>query len=396
MPESFLLPPLRQPLQTAPPVLTDLIYRKPGWRRWLHGLPELSLRNLHRILLRVPHWRGRIFRLAGQRLNEIVTCTMKDAALSLLKSHDSILYMEHGKCMPSGPRRAVALYVHFSAAGTVSDMVLRQLADYDRLGFDIVFISNAQATPDSSWDRVHEIAALVVRRRNVGLDFGAWKDLLPLVLQNWPQAAEILLVNDSCLGPLRPLDPAFTAIRAAGNGIFGMQESQQGGTHLQSWFILARGAAAITDLAAFFARLKLSTSKWKTIQRGELRLAREMLKRGHRVRAVHGYAALLSTALADPAQRADLHTMLPDSNPAARPLNPTHHLWRSLLASPYCSFIKTELVQKNPGKVPNVERLWKSLVPANAPCGLDVLESHLAACQTVKPAYRGPSWWRAN
>jgi uncharacterized protein YbjT (DUF2867 family) len=89
-------------------------------------------------------------------------------------------------------------------------------------------------------------------------------------------------------------------MRAAGEGIFGMQESQQGGTHLQSWFMLARGAAAITDLADFFARLKLSSSKWKTIQRGELRLAREMLRRGHRVRAVHGYAALLAKALREP------------------------------------------------------------------------------------------------
>jgi hypothetical protein len=396
MPDSVAALCPRQDVQPAPLVLTDLVYRKPGWRRWLHGLPELSARNLHRVLLRLPHWRGRMVRRAGQRLNEIVTSTVKDAALSLFSNHGSILYMEHGKCPLRSPRRAVALYVHYAAAGTVSDMVLRQLADYRRLGFDIVFISNAPAAPDGSWDRVHDIAALAVRRRNVGFDFGAWKDLLPVVLQRWPDAAEILLVNDSCLGPLRPLDPAFAAMRAAGDGIFGMQESQQGGTHLQSWFVLARGAAAITDLAGFFARLKLSTSKWKTIQRGELRLAREMLKRGHRVRAVHSYAALLGTALADPAQRADLHTMLPDSNLAARPLNPTHHLWRSLIASPYCSFLKTELVQKNPGKVPNVERLWKSLVPENAPCGLDILESHLAASKAAGPGYRGPSWWRLN
>jgi hypothetical protein len=67
-----------------------------------------------------------------------------------------------------------------------------------------------------------------------------------------------------------------------------------------------------------------------------------------------------------------------------------------LIASPYCSFIKTELVQKNPGRVPNVERLWKSLVPENAPCGMDILEAHLAASNRPVARYRGPSWWRPN
>ena len=39
----------------------------------------------------------------------------------------------------------------------------------------------------------------------------------------------------------------------AGPGVFGLLESLQGGPHLQSWFTLARGPAAVADLARFLA-----------------------------------------------------------------------------------------------------------------------------------------------
>lgn len=375
-----------------PLVLSDLTYRRLGWKRWLHGVPELSLKSLSRALLRMPFWRGRIIRLLCSRVAEISWAWFHDSKIALLGREQAILYSERGDASDSA-RRSVALYIHYSPSGIVSEMVLRQLETYDSLGFEVVFISNAPVRHYLSWRAVCRRSAWAVHRHNFGYDFGAWKDLMPLVQQRWPDAEEILLVNDSCLGPIRPLDGALGAMRAGGDGVFGMQESLQGGSHLQSWFILARGKSAITDIAAFLGRMKLSVSKWRTIQRGELSLSKEMLKRGHRVRAIHSYSRLVTEALADPGQCADLMTVLMDNAVVendttkrealeklvlSRPLNPTHHLWRALLQSPYCSFIKTELVVKNPGNLPNVTELWKNAVPADAPCPVDVLEAHLA------------------
>jgi hypothetical protein len=263
---------------------------------------------------------------------------------------------------------------------------------YEALGFSVVFISNAPVKLGSAWEEARKRAALLIHRRNYGFDFGAWKDVLPIAQARWPGADEILLVNDSCLGPFRPLDLALYSMREAGPGMFGMQESLQGGTHLQSWFLLIRGQAAIADSARFFGDLKLSTSKWKTIQRGELKITRRMLEWGHRVRAVHGYSALLKAALGDLEQCLDLERMLfPGVTLNSKslfkslkkrtdhvPLNPTHHLWCTLMKSPYSSFIKTELVTKNPGNVPRVKNLWKTRVPKDSVCPIEFLEAHLA------------------
>jgi hypothetical protein len=373
------------------PALLDLQYKKPGWRRWLHGFPELSPENLGRIILRLPHWRGRIVRLLWARFVEFTVSTAKDFVIWLVPQNDTILSVELGEAIHADAR-PVALYVHFSPAGSISEMVLRQLEVYEALGFRVVFISNAPVKCAASWAEARKRAALLIHRRNYGFDFGAWKDVLPIAREHWPDAEEILLVNDSCLGPVRPLDLALHAMRGAGEGMFGMQESLQGGTHLQSWFLLVRGQSAIAEAAGFFAALKLSTSKWKTIQRGELRLTRRMLELGHRVRAVHAYSELLNAALGDLEQCLDLETMLfpgatLDSISLFKslkqrtehvPLNPTHHLWCTLMKSPYSSFIKTELVTRNPGNVPRVKNLWKTRVPADSICPLEFLEAHLA------------------
>lgn len=81
---------------------------------------------------------------------------------------------------------------------------------------------------------LNRIAALVVHRRNRGLDFGAWKDLVPVARARWPGIDELFLVNDSVVGPIRPLEPYLAAIRAGGPGFDGMLESILGGPHMQS------------------------------------------------------------------------------------------------------------------------------------------------------------------
>ena len=283
--------------------------------------------------------------------------------------------------------RSVAIFVQFSPDGTISEMVRRQVAAYRELGFAVTVVSNSPAFPEESWQAARQVASLVVWRRNEGLDFGAWKDLTPLVLERWPQAEELLLVNDSVLGPLRPLAPVFKAMRAEGSGVFGLLESLQGGPHLQSWFTLVRGGAAIVDVAGFLQRLKLSRSKWKIIQRGELRLARQMQAAGHRVASLYGYEKLISIALADPDERAYLERALPAwfamADPSEyhdilvnRPVNPAHHLWHALTGSASCPFIKTELVRRNPGELPDVAT-WPDLVSAAAPCPVPVIRQHL-------------------
>jgi hypothetical protein len=215
----------------------------------------------------------------------------------------------------------------------------------------------------------------------------------------WPQPIELMLANDSVLGPIYPLPPVIEVMRAGGNGLFGLTESLQGGPHLQSYLLLARGKAVVSDLMRFLQTLYISHSKWLLVQLGEIRLARWMRQRGHRVAAVYGYDRLIQAAVADPAERHRLtvsNTKLQNLDRLAAdqavallyewPLNPTHHLWHVLAVKLGSPFIKTELVLRNPGRLPGVED-WPALVPPNAPCPLPILNAHLEIMQAAKPPF---------
>lgn len=355
--------------------LTPLTATDPGLARAIHGYSTAGT------------WR-RLAKRAAWVLVEILRALPRDLARALRGAPPPIL-REAAGVDPRPAAGAVALYVHYSASGRVSRMVLEQLAILAAEGFAVVFITMAPAMPEADWQAVRARAAWVVWRRNFGLDFGAWRDLAPLAAARWPAATEWLLANDSVLGPIRPMAPVMAALRSEGDGLFGLTESLQGGPHLQSYFLLARGPAAVADLRRFLGGMWVSHSKWLVVQWGELRLARWMRGRGHRVAALFGYAQVMAAALSDAGQRArvaashpklaGLEALDPPARAAllaGRPLNPTQHLWHALATRLHFPFLKTELIRRNPGRLPGVDA-WREVVPAEAPCTASLLSEHL-------------------
>ncbi len=290
----------------------------------------------------------------------------------------------------------IALYVHYSANGSISEMVRRQLFFLRQGGFSVVFISMASHIPEPDWQAVRASCALVVQRRNLGLDFGAWQDVMPEVQRRWGIPDELMLVNDSILGPITPITPVLETMRSGGVGLFGLTESLQGGAHLQSYMLMTRGKAATSDLMRFVECMFISHSKWLLIQLGEIRLTRWMRRRGHKVAAVFGYDRVVQAALAYPAEWDRViasHRYLRKLDHLSSavgaemlkkwPLNPTHHLWYVLVKRFGFPFLKTELVARNPGRIPGMTE-WAQVVPDDAPCPVQMLQAHLL---TVAPPW---------
>jgi lipopolysaccharide biosynthesis protein len=308
-------------------MLSDVLEPLDGGRRLLNRLPlHAPLRCLHRV---------------AQVAAELAWTGVVDRVAPL---HGQILDVAPGAQMPR--YGSLALYVHWSPTGRISAMVRRQVALWHANGFDVFFITNAKP-PKADWDAIAESSVLRIMRNNAGRDFGAWRDAAAIAMRNMPWPTEILLANDSVLGPFRPLEPLVAAWRKGGEGLFGLTESLGGGAHLQSYALLARGAGAIGTMLDHLAELSYYRSKWRLVQQGEIGLTRRMRVDGHRCAALFGYRALCESA-----------AVRPD-----RALNPTHHLWRELIERQGFPYLKTELVLRNPGHLPGVER-WDELVPA--------------------------------
>ncbi len=362
---------------TEPLCLTDLQQQGAGKRGT--GLRRPTPRGLLRVL------RRSVF--LG---TEVLRALPHDVIRLLTKRHNRLTRMEDGS-EPGGGATRIALYVHYSANGLVSGMVRYQLDLLRQAGFATVFISMAATIPEADWHAVRGLCALAVQRRNFGRDFGAWQDVLPEVRRRWGVPDELMLVNDSVLGPIRPMAPVLAAMRAGGDGLFGLTESLQGGPHLQSYMLLARGRAVAADLMRFVESMFVSHSKWLLIELGEIRLSRWMRGQGHRVAALFGYDRLVRAVLRDPHERkrviaSNWHLRglgrLPEDRCSALlddwPLNPTHHLWHILAEQFDFPFLKTELVARNPGRLADVGE-WPSVVRSDSPCPVPMLRAHLAS-----------------
>jgi hypothetical protein len=358
--------------------LTDLHEASPGLRRVAHGYATSGT------------WRRVAYRAASVG-REVLTALPGDA-IKALRPPQPLLRMQDGTD-PSPDATRIALYVHYAPTGRISAMVRHQLRQLAAFGFAIVFISMAASIPDQDWQAATELCALVVQRRNFARDFGAWHDLMPEIRRRWPHPDELLLANDSVIGPIHPLAPIIATMREGGPGFYGLTESLQGGPHLQSYFLLAHGRSATADLMHFLQTLYVSHSKWLLVQMGEIRLARWMRRRGHRVAALFGYDRLVQAAAADPGERQRLSQSstklrilphLPAEAAAALlhewPLNPTQHLWHALATKFAFPFLKTELLLRNPGRLPGVGE-WPQVVPPDSPIPLPLLQAHLQTMQ---------------
>ncbi|MFO0467077.1 MAG: rhamnan synthesis F family protein [bacterium] len=272
----------------------------------------------------------------------------------------------------------MALYPHWSPDGRISSMVRRQVRLWREAGFACVFITNA-TPPTEDWNAIGENTVLRIRRANVGRDFGAWRDAAAIALQRFGIPQELLLTNDSILGPFLPLTPLVNAWRAGGDGFFGLTESLGGaahlggGAHLQSYALLGRGEKAVGEMLSHLAALKDTRSKWQLVQRGEIGLTQRMLRAGVPCWALFGQERL--AALADAPTRARIAPRYSSPEAFARvPFNPCHHLWRELVEGMGYPYLKTELIRRNPGRLPGVEN-WREVVPA---AELPIIEEHLA------------------
>ncbi|MFT0877364.1 rhamnan synthesis F family protein [Rhodopseudomonas sp. G2_2311] len=291
-------------------------------------------------------------------------------------------------------RQRWCIYAAYSPTSHVSDMVLTQLRAYRDAGFEVVFVSMSLTISEGDRGRIADVCSGLVHRRSSGRDFGAWAHAVRLLGHRLAGAESLLLTNDSMLGPFVSLEPWIDACTAR-EGLFGLTESIGGGSHLQSYFLIANGAQVVADTVGFLSELRLSHSKWLMVQRGEVAFSCAMRRKGHYTAAVLDHETIENALLEHPELLAELSVLEPglsiglDSDDPfryryqlrsrlfMRPLNPCHQLNSVLLRYFKFPFIKVDLVTKNPGMVPSAPD-WRYFIGPDSSVTEEMIEDHLA------------------
>lgn len=293
------------------------------------------------------------------------------------------------------PVKSIAVYAHYNPSGRVSPMVISQLRHLVEQGFRTDFVTMSPISDPDDVQKLERVVDGIYERKSFGRDFGAWKDLWQVNKSVYREADELLLMNDSLLGPIQSLAPVFNSMRLA-DGMIGLTDSPDSIPHVQSYFVLFRGKKYLRDLGDFLEALPLSFNKDFMIYYGELGMTKFFLERGITPKVLYSYDDLERSSLEDPQtvieiaqacsiaprEQASLGTGIGALRNSllvfldSRALNPTIYFWRTLLKRYQFPFIKAELVLRNPAGMPNVDD-WRGIVSSRSEGDLILIESHL-------------------
>lgn len=283
--------------------------------------------------------------------------------------------------------KRVAVMVHFDRGGVIHDFFwyyLRQLHD---CGYATILVSNGPRIADADRDKLLAICAHLIRRDNVGYDFGAWKEGIAAI-PDLHRLDHLLIGNDSVYGPFHYVGDLIDRMSPVEADVWGVTDNWDRQYHLQSYFLLFHAAALRSPaLARFWDQVRYIQSKDWVIRRFEIGLTRAMLAANLRVRAVFPYrtcAAALVDAVSNQgiltdkldATRAEYLKTLYQQIIAGRPLNATHFFWDYLIARMGFPFIKRELLQRNPARIPLLT-FWERVIQENSLYDTSLITHHL-------------------
>jgi len=175
---------------------------------------------------------------------------------------------------PANSTERIAIIAHWAADARVgrsaSELTRAVLAN----GYDVVFVSTAQGPGPLEWAGGRPPRVTVLRRPNIGYDFGSWAT----ALERYPAIAastHVLLLNDSLVGPFQPIDHLLEGFHRSAADVWGLTDTTQFCHHLQSYCLGFKGRCLLeSPLSLFWLNVRVEESRDEVIWRNEIGLSR--------------------------------------------------------------------------------------------------------------------------
>jgi hypothetical protein len=265
----------------------------------------------------------------------------------------------------------LCLFSHWDKQGIIDEYVLYYLARIADQGFSIDLVSTSSHLEPESLEKALRICDRVVLRRNIGLDFASWVDLVrqPSTFQD---CESLLLANDSVFGPFHDLGPIFDRIRADESSVWGLTENYDITRHLQSYFlVIPREILRSRSFRSFWRTVVPLASKSRIVKRYEVGFSRKILKGGGSIRAAFPAQEVLQKAslLGEEFQYHEELAKLPY-------MNITLYAWDLLLREYQFPFIKTDAFKQDRYQSRSLSH-WPDLIPQESKHLVDVIFRYL-------------------
>ncbi len=171
-------------------------------------------------------------------------------------------------------KNSFAVVAHWSESEKLSDSLVFYLTELSRQGFEVILVSSSTSTLPLTVSEKLKSKLTIIRKPNLGYDFGSWS----IAVEAFPVLTaknEIILTNDSLIGPLAPLDQIVEKLRASKFDITSVTDNLQLQYHLQSYLLhFKSGNFANSNIQNFLANVSHHSTKNEVILKYELGLTR--------------------------------------------------------------------------------------------------------------------------
>ncbi len=200
-----------------------------------------------------------------------------------------------GQNQPVALKRRIVFFVHYDKDCLVSDSDVMYVKELSKYSEEIVFITNSNLSAEELC-KVQSIKVKIIKRKNVGFDFGAWKDaVVSYGFDRLSEFDQVVFANNSNFAPLWSLSSVFANMeRRSKVDFWGITQYPRGyasadmgkdyiEAHIQSYFFVAeKSLVSSPAFEEFWNHVAYHAALLDVIVHEETEMTRFFMDRGFR------------------------------------------------------------------------------------------------------------------
>ena len=181
-------------------------------------------------------------------------------------------------------KKYIAVFAHYDKHNIVDDYVLYYLKNLKLIADKIIFVSDNNL-PEIEQNKLQNLCHKIIAEKHGEYDFGSYKRGLEEAYQYSQDYDAIIIANDSCYGPIKPLSNIFKTMEYSDCDFWGLTVNQEIYLpHLQSYFLVFNKKIINSEIFKnFFRKVKREDNKQNIIENYEIALTPTFVDAGFKM-----------------------------------------------------------------------------------------------------------------
>lgn len=172
----------------------------------------------------------------------------------------------------------LCIFAHYDKDNLIDDYVIEYIRHLYAMNIKIVFVSVSETINTSP---INKYVINIILRDNEGYDFMSWQKGIQSI-SNIEKYDEVIFCNDSCYGPIYPLEHIFSQMNKKNADVWGITDSNQISYHIQSYFMVFKKNVFLSEsFKSFINSIAIEKSKEDIVRKYEVGLSDMLLENGY-------------------------------------------------------------------------------------------------------------------